>query len=95
MKKRVLPTSEPNPDKRPPATEADGPVIIVAPEVSAAIFSLYDGKKITERVAHEARMLAAIWQVAVNLNKMHQQSLINTAAIIEAIRTPACPGCGK
>lgn len=94
MNKRVLPTSEPGRDGERP-TKEDPPLIIIGPEISKAVFAFYEGGKMTKRDCHEARVLAALYQIAKNLYAIHAQSIVNAQALIEAIRSPACPGCGK
>lgn len=94
MNKRVLPTNEPSPDSRPPQKE-EPPLIIIGPDISNAVFAFYDGKKMTARDAHDARMLAALYQIAKNLYAIQAQSIVNAQALIEAVRTPVCPDCGK
>lgn len=89
MPKKILPTSEPD-DKAPEPKEEALPVII-NPDISRMVFQFYEGSKMGKRDAHEARVLAALWQIALNLAVLHNQSIVNTKALLE----PPCPGCGK
>ena len=92
--KKVLPTDDPKNDGALPPHQ-ESPLIIIDPAISKAVFALYEGTKMTKRDARDARMLAATWQVAKNLYAIHAQSIVNAQALIEAVRNPLCPGCGK
>lgn len=92
-KNRVLPT--PDPQDRTPGERAEAPMIVINEAISKAVFALYDGSKMTKRDAHDARVLAALWQIAYNQTVLQAQEIVNAKAIIETLNSPPCPGCGK
>ena len=58
----------------------------IDPDISRAVFALYDGKKLGAEDVRDARLLCALWQIAANLHTFSKQSAVNTAYLIALFR---------
>ena len=91
-------TRTPDPDDGKPPPKKKAPPPMIHPDISKTVFDLYEGKVMTKEDTKEARLLAALWQIAYNLKLIQEQSALNIIAlntIIAQAGQPKCPGCGR